>query len=140
MNVTALLCDSAQVAPDGKLYILGGGWAISWAPDQPLKMSLAIMVAVPWNSANQRHKLQIDLLTGDSEPVPTPTGESVRAEGDLEVGRPPGMKPGSDLNACIAIPFDGLILPASDYVWIIQINGKEEARIPFRVDNMPMTG
>ena len=56
------------------------------------------------------------------------------------MGRPPGMKPGSDLNACIAIPFDGIALPASDYVWIIQINGKELARIPFRVDNPPTTG
>lgn len=141
MKVTALLCDSAQVAPDGKLYILGGGWAISWTPDQPLKMSLAIMVAVPWNLANQRHNLEVDLLTGDNAPV-TPDGsdEPVKAGGELEMGRPPGMKPGSDLNACIAIPFDGLVLSASDYVWIIKINGEEKSRIPFRVDNPPMTG
>lgn len=142
MKVTALLCDAAQVAPDGKLYILGGGWAISWAPDQPLKMSLAIMVAVPWTGANQIHNLEVDLLTADNDPVLAPdgSGEPVKAGGELEMGRPPGMKPGSDLNACIAIPFDGLVLSASDYVWIIQINGREEARIPFRVDVPPMTG
>jgi len=142
VKVTALLCDSAQVAPDGKLYILGGGWAISWAPDQPLKMSLAILVAVPWNRANQRLNLEINLLTGDNEPVFSASGDEqpVRAEGELEMGRPPGTRSGSDLNACIAVPFDGLVLPASDYVWTIQINNEEEARIPFRVDNPPMTG
>src|SRR5207247_10829340 len=89
MRVTMRLADAAQ-AINGKLYILGGGWSII-GPD-PVPSAIAIKIEVPWDEANKRHKLKLELVEADGRPVraPTPTGEKPgQLEGDLEVGRPP---------------------------------------------------
>ena len=98
MRVTMLLADAAQ-AINGKLYILGGGWS-TIGPD-PVPSAIAIKIEVPWDEANKRHKLKFELVDADGRPVtvPTPTGEKpVQLEGDFEVGRPPGLKPGTPLD------------------------------------------
>ena len=40
MDVTLLLCDFAE-AVNGKLYVMGGGWNVLFAPGQPVTMSVA---------------------------------------------------------------------------------------------------
>ena len=52
MDVTLLLCDFAE-AVNGKLYVMGGGWNILFAPGQPVTMSVAAVLAVPWDRTNQ---------------------------------------------------------------------------------------
>ncbi|MGH2780595.1 MAG: hypothetical protein ACRDLA_04090 [Thermoleophilaceae bacterium] len=54
MKVTMLLADAAQTA-EGKLYVLGGGWAIT-GPD-PSPSAVAMYIEVPWDQANMRHDL-----------------------------------------------------------------------------------
>ncbi len=39
VNVTLLLCDFAE-AVNGKLYVMGGGWNVLFAPGQPVTMSV----------------------------------------------------------------------------------------------------
>src|SRR4051794_33041064 len=99
MDVTMLVCDAAQES-GGKLFILGGGWSVIRAPNVPVPMSLAIKMSVPWDRTNQPHKIRAALITEDGDPVlaDPASGAAVQMQGDIEVGRPPGIKPGTPLD------------------------------------------
>jgi hypothetical protein len=128
-----LLCDAAQEA-GGKLFVLGGGWSIIRTPGIPVPMSLAVKVAVPWDQTNSKHRVQVSLLDEDGEPV-TPTGAPgpIGLDGQLEVGRPPGIKAGTPIDAPIVMNFGFLTLDPGGYVWVLSIDELEAARTPFRV-------
>ncbi len=84
-----LLCDAAQVS-DAKLYVLGGGWDRVALPSYPVTLptGIAIGVRVEWTETNRKHRLVVRGLTSDAD------RELFRAEGEFEVGRPPGMPHG----------------------------------------------
>jgi hypothetical protein len=123
MKVTMMLADAAQ-AVAGKLYILGGGWSIigSGTP-----FALALKIEVPWDEANRPHPFTLALLNADGQPVilPTPEGERpVEIQGNIEVGRPAGLTPGTPLDSTSAINFGPLPLaPGGRYVWRLTIDG-----------------
>lgn len=131
MEVTLLLCDSADEV-GGKLYVLGGGWSLLQAPNTPVNMALAILIAVPWDQANRRHTVAARLMTDDGEPF-TMGDQQVVASGELEVGRPAGMKPGFPLNTPVALKFNGLVMPPGGYRWEFEVDGTIMATAPFRV-------
>lgn len=122
-----MLADSAQ-AVDGKLYILGGGWSLT-GPDA-IPSAIAVKVEVPWDEANTKHALKLALFDEDGRPVkvPTPTGEiPVELGTDFEVGRPPGLKPGTALDFVFAVNIGPLPLtPDERYVWQLSIDGRSE--------------
>lgn len=126
-----LLCDASE-AVNGKLYVLGGGWSHVQVPDVPVGVSLAVLVAVPWTAANEKHKLQVQLVNDDGEQVEV-NDTPVMAGGEFEVGRPPGIKPGSPINTPLTFRFDGIALPGGGYVFELSIDGTVLARTPFRV-------
>lgn len=134
MKVTLLLADAAE-AVGGKLYILGGGWSIT-GPD-PAPMAIAMKIEVPWDQANHPHRLRLVLLTQDGQPVmvPTPTGDRpVELMSGFEVGRPPGIRPGTPLDLALAINLGPLPLPPDNYyVWrcFIDDQTKDEWRVAF---------
>ena len=66
MKVTMLLADYAQVA-DGKLTVVGGGWSLTGP--EPSPFGIAILVHVPWDQANRRHTLRLELVDADGVPV-----------------------------------------------------------------------
>ncbi len=133
-----MLCDAAQ-SIGGKLYILGGGWsqvpAASLAAGQ--SMSLAIYLAVPWDQANELLDIAAQLQSDDGEAIettgPDDAGGPVEARGQLEVGRPTGLKRGTPLDSTLALNFAGLSLDPGGYVWEFSVNGVVKARTPFRV-------
>ena len=127
-----MLCDFAQEV-GGKLYILGGGWskAISWG--QPVNMMLAIKLDLPWHLANQKLKFGLSLSTQDDRPVLAGGGPPIRADGEIEVGRPPGLTPGSTLDTNLVIPMFGLHLEHGTYRWELKINGTLVQTAPFEV-------
>jgi hypothetical protein len=129
LEVTLLLCDAADEA-NGKLYVMGGGWT-TVIPDQPVNMALALLVEVPWDQANRKFNLIAKLMTDDGEQVQV-EGEDVGAGGDLEVGRPAGLKPGTPLNLPLALKFSGVSLPAGGYRWEVHVDGTLMAKAPFR--------
>jgi hypothetical protein len=135
VEVTLILCDAAE-AVEGKLYVLGGGWTHAVAADQPFNTALGIVVRVPWDRANEPYQLSALLVTADGEPVSV--GEH-RVEQTVrhEVGRPPGLKRGTSLNAVFAFRFNGLVLGVGGYVWEIFINREPKARAPFWVVSPP---
>jgi len=129
LEVTLLLCDAADES-NGKLYVLGGGWN-TMVPDQPINMALALLIAVPWDQANRKFTVLATLMTADGQQVRM-EDQDVAATGQLEVGRPVGMKPGSPLNVPFALRFNGIALPEGGYRWEVQIDGTLMATAPFR--------
>lgn len=136
-----MLCDHAQVA-EGKLFICGGGWNITGP--MPSASAVAILFEVPWDRANERIKFGARLVTTDNLPVTVvgPLGDPVPVQiaGELEVGRPAGLKRGSELNAPFAFNVPPLPLePDSRYLWIVEVEGGEPSTIhlPFATRPAP---
>jgi hypothetical protein len=123
VKVTLLLCDAAQ-AVGGKLYILGGGWSI--AGPGPVTMGLALKIEVPWDQANRRHQLRLELVDSDERAVvvPTPTGDQpLRIEAEFEAGRPAGLRAGTPLDVTLAVNLGTLPLQADmRYLWRCFVN------------------
>jgi hypothetical protein len=118
-----ILADAAQ-AVGGKLFILGGGWSIMGWPPGPSAM--AIKLDVPWDQTNQRHQLRLALYDADGGVVTDEEGNGVVVEGDFEVGRPPGIKPGTAIDFSLAVGFPTLPLePGKRYVWRLSIGPEE---------------
>ena len=133
-RVTMMLADAAQ-AIDNKLYILGGGWSVT-GPD-PAPSAIAIQVKVPWDEANRRHRMRLELLDTDGDHVMLegPAGEeAIVVEHEFEVGRPPGIKPGTPIEMSLALSFGPLPLePGGRYEWRLHIgeDTREDWTLPF---------
>lgn len=132
IEATMLLCDSAQ-SVGGKLFILGGGWSLIKKTDQPMSMALAVKLAIPWSRSNERHRIEAKLESDQGVAV-SHEGGDLRAEGEIEVGRPPGLKPGTPLDAAFVLTFQGLALDPGGYVWVLRAGDESVlARAPFQV-------
>lgn len=143
MKVTLLLADAAQ-AVNGKLYILGGGWSVT-GPG-PVPFAIAVKIEVPWDRSNETHTLHLELLDDDGEPVALPRQQDrqpqpVAFDTSFEVGRPPGLTPGTPLDTVLAMGFpSGLPLePGSRFEWRLFINGetRDEWRVGFTTRPAP---
>ncbi len=138
-EVTALLCDAAQVAA-GKLFVLGGGWDRILVPNVPTATAVALIITVPWHRANERHQLRATLLTQDGGEVrQQPGGPPVRFEGLFEVGRPPGTPQGAALLVPIAISVPHTAFQPGGYRWEIAVDGNVLRTLAFHV-NQPQAG
>ena len=52
-------------------------------------------------------------------------GGELRVEGTFEVGRPPGVRPGTPIDVPLAVNFGPLPLrPGTRYVWELSIDGR----------------
>jgi hypothetical protein len=120
-----ILCMSAvadQVT--GTLHMLGAGWSVTTSPTAP--QAVALLIKVPWDRANQPLPVQVELLDADGQPVllPGPSGQQpVVAGAQMEVGRPAGVAPGSNLDASLALNFPQLPLAPGRYQWRADIAG-----------------
>jgi hypothetical protein len=138
VKVTMLLADYAQVA-DGKLTVVGGGWSLTGPEMVPF--GIALLIQVPWDRANQRHVMRLELVDADGQPVIVETDE----EGEhplvffddlaFEVGRPPGLKPGTYLDFPVAVNSAPLPLEPGLYEWRLTIDEESDPdwRLPFTV-------
>jgi hypothetical protein len=129
MMATMILADAAQ-AIENKLYVLGGGWSVT-GPD-PTPSAIAIALKVPWDEANERHDMRIELIDADGRPIlvgsPEEEGKPVVIESQFEVGRPPGLRPGTPIDLAFAVNISPLPLPPGGrYEWRLTIDGQSEA-------------
>jgi hypothetical protein len=121
-----ILADSVQ-AVDGKLYMLGGGWdqRTSQSYPEPIQLGLAISLLVPWDETNQKQSLAIAIRDSDGRDV-VPT-----INGQIEVGRPPGLRPGVTQRSLMAINA-GFPLPAPGrYEVSVSLPDGTEKRVAF---------
>ena len=136
MKATMLLADYAVVS-DGKLTIVGGGW--SQTGPEPASFGIGLLIQVPWDQANTMHSFTVELLDADGGEVVLETSEDDQQQmafgGEFEVGRPPGLKPGTPLDFPVAMNSTPLPLEAGRYEWRLTIDGKtrEDWRLPFTV-------
>lgn len=137
MNAVLLLADYAQVA-EGKLTVVGGGWSMTGP--EPAPFGIAVLVHVPWDQANQKHTLRLELLDADGGPVTMPTDAGDEPivfldDAPFEVGRPAGLKPGTPLDFPLALNSSPLPLASGRYEWRLSIDGRteEDWRVAFTV-------
>lgn len=143
MKVTMMLADAAQAA-EGKLYILGGGWSVTGPMPSP--SAIALFIQVPWDRTNVEHSFRFDLVDSDGNAVELETDGDLgplAIEGSFEVGRPPGVKPGTPIDVPLAINVGPLPLPPGGrYEWRLSINqeSREDWRLPFSTRSAAQAG
>jgi len=103
---------------------MGGGWSRNFTPGQPSNMALAIKLTIPWNEANRPYDISVRLVDDNHEPATNEEGKDIGIVGKVEVGRLPGLRPGSDLGSALALTFSGLVLLPGTYVWELLVDNK----------------
>ena len=148
MEVDAFLADDAETA-GGKIYALGIGWNTLHAATFPVvhpRMTLALVVTVPYGSTNEQHRLSVHLEDADGQRVRIDPGGAGKGSEDgavyelgvdLNVGRPAQLPAGDEQLVPIAMRMDGLYFDQPNrYVWVISIDGEERKRLPLRVGKL----
>jgi hypothetical protein len=143
MRVSAMLVDAVDEA-NGKLYIHGGGWSVWWTDDVPAvlpRLGVAAVVSVPYTATDHAHAFTVHLVDQDGHLIAlgeTPDGPVHRVQGEFNVGRPSELAPGDEQPVPIAVNLGGLQLPdLGGYSFVVEVDGIEEARLPFRVVQRP---
>jgi hypothetical protein len=142
-SVNAILCDSAVTA-EGKLYVQGGGWSVLGTTTFPFhqpRISLGVVVAVPYTATNQNHTLKIYLEGEDGQRISVGAATEqldgqapACVEARFNLGRPPTIQPGDAQTIPMAINLDQLRFDAPGaYSFVIEIDGTEVERLIFRV-------
>lgn len=117
-----LLCDAAVAEQGGKLHMLGVGWSITSTPTSP--QAVAVLLKIPWDRANERLALMLRLVDDDGRPVAITTSDGTQEltmGGEIEAGRPPGVTPGTQLDAALTFNVPSLPLPPGRYQWRLDV-------------------
>jgi hypothetical protein len=121
-----LLADRAE-AINGKLYMLGGAWERIGVVDfaQPLVISVALGILVPWSATNQSHTMTLEIRDADGQPIP------FKVEATFVAGRPPFLN-GESQRMLLTIPGASVKLPgAGSYILSASIDGGEAKVVRF---------
>lgn len=128
-----ILADFAQVT-GGKLSMMGGGWTRINVQTFPhvQSFSVATAISVPWAHTNEKHNIVITMVDEDGQQ------ESFKIEGEFEVGRAPGTKPGSSQRLMMAFTVNSLKFTEPKVYSIISfVDGQEMRHIEFSVVPTP---
>jgi len=123
-----LLADAVQVA-NGKLFILGGGWARLTVESLPVSrpFELAVRVVVPWNETNRKLPFELQMIDEDGQGL---LEQVVRA--DISVGRPVQLKEGTDQVVPLTLRLPNVKLEREGrYAFTLNFSGEEVARTAF---------
>ncbi len=124
-----LLADRAE-AINGKLYVMGGAWEQTQVPDltQPIPISFAVGILVPWNATNEKHTLVITIEDVDGHPL------DFRLEVGFSAGRHPLAVPGVSQRVILAMPVVPIAVPGyGEYVVAAHLNGVRSKQVSFTV-------
>jgi hypothetical protein len=137
------LSDAAQVSPDGKLHLIGGGiaWvsrAVPPAPEVPVPpTSFAIVVCfrIDWNDTNTEFPLRITVGGLDESDT------LVEVSANVTAGRPPHLSAGDSVHIPFAMPVLAHFPKAGPYVVRASLKYHNEERhktVRFTVVDAPM--
>ncbi len=133
-----LLSDAAQVDPAGKVHILGAGWSVTGTPTPP--HAVVAFINVPWDRTNVTLPTMLRLVDEDGRGVgltqPDGTEEPLQLLNDLEVGRPPGIRPGTPIGTSFALNVSPMPLPPGRYTWRLDV-AEESFATSFTVMSPP---
>jgi hypothetical protein len=137
LQVDYLVLADAVAALENRHFIHGAGWDTIYAPMFPVThpmMSVAVRLRIPWSDTNQPYAIEWDLVDADEHSIlPAPL------RGNVNVGRPPHLAPGSDQVLCLALNLVGIQFPRpGTYVVVLRIEGAPAARSPFTLMHLPM--
>ncbi len=124
-----ILADKAE-AIGGKLYLMGGGFdrvRLATIPGAA-QFDVAVGILVGYNETNLKHAFELRCEDPDNNLV------FDAPQGAIEVGRPPGMTPGSEQRALLVFAGPFPFRAPGDYSWVIVLNGERQPPTRFRVE------
>ena len=124
----ALIADYAELV-GGKLYVMGGDWDNTTAPEVPagIRMAIAVGVRLGWEETNTAIPVEMTVHDDDAQ-------ELVRVNGSVQVGRPAEILPGSTQLAQIAINLQITLPTFGGYrVRVVAGPGDVSRALPFRL-------
>jgi hypothetical protein len=134
---TLMLANHAE-AINNLLYVQGGGWTDHWrqvADGKALasQVSLGLALLVPWTATNVPYQISIWFETGDGRPL------EQRVQATLNMGRPPGLPPGAQQRASMAINVPNITFPEDgDYCVKAEIGNSKPKVVNFRVHTLAL--
>ncbi|MBI2325714.1 MAG: hypothetical protein HYU87_12255 [Chloroflexi bacterium] len=131
---TFMLADHAE-AVNGKMYVTGGSWNQLNPRDLPYThphVSVAAAIEVPWIATNETHAFNMQLYDADRNPL-----LPQRLEGQIEVGRAPGMRAGDYALVVLVFNVNNLKFekPGS-YSFVLTMNDVELGAARFKVQRV----
>jgi hypothetical protein len=129
---SAMLADAAQVT-SGKLYVLGGAFDTITARSFPVVYrSLAVVLVAEVGPGDRNRDLPLRIVLVDEDGVEM----GIESQGNLRVGAPSSLPAGAATVVPLVGAFGNVRFPSpGGYVFVVEHEGAELARIPFRVRN-----
>jgi hypothetical protein len=133
-----VIADHATTAPDGKLYLNGAGIdqviVQESARRLPAPLYLAIRIRVPWHMTSESLRLRVRALDADRRPF----GPDPLVDGQMEVGRAPGARPGDELAFNVAVQIAGLAVPQAGPIHFhLELADRVLAVLPLKINLRP---
>src|SRR5205807_9655081 len=96
-------------------------------------LSLAIRIRVPWRMTSDTVPLLVRVLDGDRNPM----GPDPLVQGEVEVGRPPGLRPGDELGVNLVVPLTGYPVQAEGTMFFhVTVANQLLGVLPLRVQRL----
>ncbi len=131
-QIDTLIVANHAEAINGLLYLSGAGWTdlhrhIQGGLAPVSHFGIGMVIRVPWQETNHKHSYIVEVRTSAADAV------IVHAEGEISVGRPPQLPPGSIQHTVVAITVDLTFPHAGSYQVIAMMDGKDAPAWTFRV-------
>lgn len=130
------LADHAVTPPDSKLYMNGGGvdnMLMQHIPGGLGPLSMAIRIRIPWHMTSERLNIQLRVLNADRRPI----GPDPLVNADVEVGRPPGLRPGDENCITLAVPLTGFPIQEEGTIFFhLSVAGQTLSVLPLKIQRL----
>jgi hypothetical protein len=123
-------------AINGLLYLSGAGWTDLRRPIPPdgqlptNHIGVGVAILVPWDETNYQHNVSLRIESADGAIL-------LQVQGQFEMGRPPGLAPGSDLRTVLAFTGE-IVFPAAGIYRVVATVAEDIRSVTFRVHDVPV--